>query len=101
MDSTWEHAVNRHRISLHGDVGIAQAAGFKARLLDWAASDDDLELDLAKVESIDITILQLLCAAGCAAAEKGHGIRATVSEAACLAAADAGFVLPWLGDAHE
>jgi hypothetical protein len=78
-------------IRLEGQVNLTSATELKTLLLDWLASGKDLELDLERVEETDIAILQLLWAAGHEAAGKAAGMVGRLSEAAAMAARDAGF----------
>jgi len=78
-------------IGLEGRITIASAAELKQLLLEWLAAEKDLELDLAGVEEIDITIMQLLWAAGREAARTGARVVSRLSNAAIVAARDAGF----------
>jgi anti-anti-sigma regulatory factor len=78
-------------IRLDGRVTIASSAELKALLLDWIATSNDLEVNLESAEEIDLTVLQLLWAADREAAEKGVGMVSRPSEAAAMAARDAGF----------
>ena len=87
MQLNERHAV----IRLEGELTLASAAGLKQRLLEWVASGQDLELDMEKVEQIDVTLLQLLVAAAREAAHQGTGITVRASTAAESAARDAGF----------
>jgi len=86
------------QIRLEGQVNLASATELKTLLLDWLASGKDLALDLERVEEMDITILQLLWAAGREAAGRGAGMVGRLSEAAAMTARDAGFSpMPGLG----
>lgn len=81
-----------HRlIRLEGRVGIASSGELKSLLLDWIASGTNLQVDLERTEEIDLTVLQLLWAAGRDAAERGIRMVSRPSEAAERAARDAGF----------
>jgi anti-anti-sigma regulatory factor len=89
-------------IRLDGQINLTSATELKTLLLDWLASGKDLELDLERVEEIDIAILQLLWAAGREAAGKGAGMVGRLSEAAAMAARDAGFDrMPGLGSRSD
>jgi anti-anti-sigma regulatory factor len=76
---------------LEGDLTLASAAGLKSLLLEWLAAGTDLQLDLESAGEIDVTVMQLLWAAGREAARVGNGIVGRVSEAVDRAARDAGF----------
>jgi len=84
-------------VRLEGEVTLASAADLKKRLLDWLAAGTHLELDLQRVDEIDIPILQLLWAAGRESAAKGARLVGPPSEAAARAAREAGFdrLPPW------
>ena len=62
-------------------------------LLEGLASGRDLRVDLEQVEDIDITILQLLWAAGHEVAPSGSRMEVSLSEAAKRISDDAGFDL--------
>jgi len=79
-------------IRLEGEFTLASAPELKRLLLEWLESGKDLQLDLERADEIDITLLQLLCAAGHEAARAGLGMVSRVSEAAAAAAREAGFV---------
>lgn len=68
------------------------AAEFKDLLLERLASGNDLRRDLEHPGEIDITVMQLLWAAGREADRTGTRIAIRVSDAAGLAAREAGFV---------
>jgi hypothetical protein len=74
-----------------GDYGITSAAELKALLLEGLASAKALEMDLACAGEIDIAVLQLLWAAGRAAARENRGFTSRVPEAIAGMARDAGF----------
>jgi anti-anti-sigma regulatory factor len=76
---------------MEGQVTVASAGELKELLLEWLAARRDLELDLQRVEEIDITIMQLLWAAAREAGRMGVGVGACASAAAAAAARDAGF----------
>jgi anti-anti-sigma regulatory factor len=78
-------------IRLPGEFTLASAGELKRVLLEWQAAGGDLRLDLEGAGAIDITLLQLLVAAGREAALSGAGITAGVSPAAAAAARDLGF----------
>lgn len=78
-------------IRLEGEFGVTSAPELKTLLLEWVASGRDLQMDLERAEEIDITLMQLLWAAGREAARAGAGMVSRVSEAAAMAARDAGF----------
>lgn len=76
---------------MEGEFGVTCAAELKSLLLERLASEKALQVDLGRAEEIDITLLQLLWAAGREAAWKDAGIVSSVSDAAASAARDAGF----------
>jgi len=78
-------------IRLEGEFTLTSAAELKSLLLQGLAAGNDLRLDLEQAEEIDITLMQLLWAAGCEADRKGHSISIQVSDAAAVAAREAGF----------
>lgn len=79
------------RIRVEGEFSVACATELKSLLLEGLASTKELQVDLAGSEDIHITLLQLLFAAGRGAALQGKGMVSGVSEAAAMAARDAGF----------
>jgi anti-sigma B factor antagonist len=78
-------------IRLEGECTLGSAAELKRLLLEGLASGKDLRLDMADVEEIDIAVMQLLWAAGLQAERAGAGIAVRMSEAAGIAAREAGF----------
>ena len=78
-------------LRLEGEVKLSSAKELQGLLLECQASGGDLQLDLERTGEIDITLLQLLVAAGREAARSGAGITAGVSQAAAAAAREAGF----------
>jgi anti-anti-sigma regulatory factor len=77
----------RWLIRLDGEFNVTSAAELKKLLLEGLASGKELRLDLEGASEIDVTVLQLLWAAGRASA----GVVSGVSEAAAIIARDAGF----------
>ena len=67
------------------------AADLKSLLLEGLAAGKDLHLDLERVEEIDITIMQLLWAAGREAERTAARMIIRTSEAAGAAAREVGF----------
>jgi anti-anti-sigma regulatory factor len=78
-------------IRLAGEFTLTSAAELKNLLLQGLASGNDLRLDLEQAEEIDITVMQLLWAAGREADRKGASLAIQMSDAAAMAARDAGF----------
>jgi anti-anti-sigma regulatory factor len=78
-------------IRLAGEFTLTSAAELKNLLLQGLASGNDLRLDLEQAEEIDITLMQLLWAAGREADRKGASLAIQMSDAAATAARDAGF----------
>jgi len=78
-------------IRLEGDFTIASAPQLKDLLAEWLASRQDLQLDLAGVQEIDVTLLQLLAAAAREAQRAGVTVAASVSPEAAAEARDLGF----------
>jgi anti-anti-sigma regulatory factor len=78
-------------IRLEGESGVTAAAEWKQRLLEGLAGGGDLQLDLEGLAEVDVTLLQLLAAAGREAECSGARIIAQLSPAASAAARDAGF----------
>jgi anti-anti-sigma regulatory factor len=78
-------------IRMDGPITLTSAGELKNMLLEWLAAGKDLELDLEAAEDVDITILQLLCAAMREAARTGVGIAIRASGAVAAAVRDSGF----------
>ena len=91
MPVTMEQQESRSVIRLAGELTLTSAAELKNLLLQGLASGNDLRLDLEQAEAIDITLMQLLWAAGREADRKGAGLAIQMSDAAATAARDAGF----------
>ncbi|HUA20385.1 MAG TPA: STAS domain-containing protein [Bryobacteraceae bacterium] len=77
-------------VRVEGDLGVAQAAELHCLLLEGLASGKPLRLDLARAGRIDITILQLIWAAG-REAGNGSALVCGLSDLAASVARDAGF----------
>jgi anti-anti-sigma factor len=82
---------NDARIRLEGDLTVASAEEVKRLLMEALASQGGFELDLERVETIDIAVMQVLWAAGREAERKGAKVAIHISEAAAAAARNAGF----------
>jgi anti-anti-sigma regulatory factor len=82
-------------LRLEGQVNLASAGELKTLLLQWSAGGQhagtNLEMDLERVEEIDITILQLLSAAVREAGRNGVRVTARASSEVIAAVRDAGF----------
>jgi anti-anti-sigma factor len=78
-------------VRLEGELNVTSAADLRNLLLEGLGAGKELHLDLERVTEIDITVLQLLWAAGCEAQRTGATIVGRVSEAAAAAAREAGF----------
>jgi anti-anti-sigma regulatory factor len=78
-------------IRVEGEFSVTSAAELKDLLLEGLASGKNLLLDLEHAEEIDITLMQLLWAAGREANRAGAAIDIRVSDAAAAAAREAGF----------
>ena len=93
MPVTMEKLDNQSILHLDGELTVTSAVELKGILL-AALTEGDLQLDMERTEEIDITIMQLLWAAGRDAERKGVSFSIRASEAASRAARDAGFE-PW------
>ena len=91
MAVTMERRESRSIIRLEGEFTVTSAAELKDMLLQGVTSGNDLLLDLERAEEIDITLLQLLWAAGREADRAGARIAIRLSGAAGTAAREAGF----------
>ncbi len=78
-------------LRLDGDQNLTSALKLKGLLIEGLASGKELQVDLEKVQEIDITVLQLLFAAGREASRESRGFVSRVPEAVSSAARDAGF----------
>jgi anti-anti-sigma regulatory factor len=86
-----ERQESQSLIRLEGEFTVTSAAELKDRLLECLATGNNLLLDLERAEEIDITLLQLLWAAGREAGRAGARIAIRLSDAAATAAREAGF----------
>ena len=91
MAVTMERQESQSLIRLEGEFSVTSAAELKGLLLEGLGSGKHLLLDLAQAEEIDITLMQLLWAAGREAGRAGAGMAIRVSDAAAAAAREAGF----------
>jgi anti-anti-sigma regulatory factor len=78
-------------IRLEGELNITSASEVKEVLLEGLAAGTDLHLDLEHAETIDVTVMQLLWAAGREADRTGVVLAGRVSAAAAEMAREAGF----------
>jgi MFS superfamily sulfate permease-like transporter len=78
-------------IQLEDGCTVTSAAELKSVLLEGLASGKALRLDLEQAGEIDITLMQLLWAAGSEAERTGASIAIHASEAVRTAAREAGF----------
>lgn len=76
---------------MEGQITLASAGELKPLLVEWLAAPKDLEIDLQRVQEMDITIMQLLWSAMREAAQKGAVMAVLASHPAAAAARDAGF----------
>ena len=91
MAVTMERQESQSVIRLEGEFTVTSAAELKDFLLEGLASGKRLLLDLEQAGEIDITLMQLLWAAGREGYRAGIGMAIRVSDAAAAAARDAGF----------
>ena len=88
---TMERHKTHSLIRLEGELNVTSAAELKGLLLEGLASGGDLKVDLERAEEIDVSVMQLLWAAGREASRTGSSLVIRGSEAAVMAARDAGF----------
>ncbi len=91
MPITVEWRETQSLIRFAGDVGLSSATELRGYLRQCLESGKDLVLELKDAEAIDVSILQLLWAAGREGTRAGIRIHSEVSEAALNIARDAGF----------
>lgn len=91
MSVTREQHEGHSIIRLEDELNVTSAVDLKNVLLEGLAAGKELHLDLERVTEIDITVMQLLWAAGCEAERTGATIIGRVSDAAAAAAREAGF----------
>lgn len=75
MEYALEIAEDRGVLSLNGPATVEHASELRGTLLDPRGAVTDLAVDMAGVNEIDVTCLQLLCAAHHAAAPEGRRLR--------------------------
>ena len=101
---SWQDAEvqGKLRLKLSGSVTIGQAADLKNALLDALGAGSELQMDLREVTEIDLTGLQLLCAAhhSAQAGGKRFGVSDGGNRHYLDTVADAGF-LRRIGCAHD
>jgi anti-anti-sigma factor len=88
---TMERHETHSLVRLEGELTITSAAEVKEALLAGLAAGTELHLDLERVEAIDVTVMQLLWAAGREADRTGVALAGRMSEAAAALAREAGF----------
>ena len=91
LPASVEQDETRFVIRLEGGIGVSDAAELKRLLVEGLASGQMLHLDLEGAGEIDVTFMQLLQAALCAADQAGTGRAMHLSEAAEIALQGAGF----------
>jgi hypothetical protein len=91
MNISSEQHTTHWLIRLEGQVALASAGELKVLLLQWLAAGKNLELNLERVEELDVTIMQLLWTAAREAGRNGFHIAARASAAAVDAVCEAGF----------
>jgi anti-anti-sigma regulatory factor len=91
MAVSMERHEDHSLIRLEGECTVTSAAELNRLLLEGFAISRDLRLDLERAEEIDVTVLQLLWAAGREAERTGASIGIRMSEPAGRAAREAGF----------
>ena len=91
MSVTMQRSETDLLIRLEDKVNVTSAEELKSLLLEGLVSGRDLYLDLERVEEIDVTVMQLLWAAGREADRNGTRMVTRVSEAAAVAARELGF----------
>ena len=91
MPVTLEQTEDCCLIRLEGECTVTSAAELNRLLLEGLATGRDLRLDLQTADEIDITVLQLLWAAGREAERTGASIALRMSEPAAMAMREAGF----------
>ena len=91
MSVTIERRESHSFIRLDGDFTVTSATELKQVLLEGIAAGMDLHLDMEQIGAFDITAMQLLWAAGRAAAPTGTKLVIPVTEAVAVVAREAGF----------
>ena len=93
MPVTIERHDSHSIVRLEGDFTVTSASELKQALLEGVAAGTDLQVDMQGIGDLDITVMQLLCATGRAAARAGIKLIIPVTEAAAATARQAGFEL--------
>jgi hypothetical protein len=91
LSVTMQRSETGFLIRLEDAVNVTSAEELKSLLREGLVSGRDVHLDLERAEEIDVTVLQLLSAAGCEADRKGVRMVIRVSETAAAAARAVGF----------
>ncbi len=91
MPITSEQEGTHWLIRLEGEFTLGAAGELKKLLLEWQASGSDLQLDLERAAEFDLTLLQLLVAAGREGAGSRSALTIRVSPEIAAAVRDAGF----------
>jgi len=78
-------------VRLEGEFTVTSATELKQALLEVVSAGRDLHVDMEQIGDFDITVMQLLWAAGRDAARAGIKLTIPVTEAAAAAAQEAGF----------
>ncbi len=81
-------------LRFEGSATIQSAAEAKARLCAALAEGGDVAVDCSGVDEVDVTFLQVLVAAHCAAARRGSFLRLLPSAPVLAAIGRAGVTLP-------
>jgi len=76
---------------LEGEFTVTSATELKQVLLEGVAAGTDLHVDLERIGEFDITVMQLLWAAGRHTAQAGTKLTVLVPERAAATAREAGF----------
>jgi anti-anti-sigma regulatory factor len=88
---TMERHEDHSLIRVEGECTVTSAAELNRLLLEGFATGGNLRLDLQGADQIDVTVLQLLWAAGREAERTGASVAVRLSEPAAMAAREAGF----------
>ncbi len=91
MPVTIERRGSHSIIRLEGDCNLTSATELKQALLEGLAAGTDLHVDMARIGDFDVTVTQLLWAAGRDAARAGITLSIAVTEAVAAVAREAGF----------